>query len=214
MHSCVSCCTSVVSLGYVCETFPRRRISSQKKLCKPSSTNLSQCLQIYVSCFWLALFIASGFPCFLLLVGLVSCLWLALWVPGRKTRMSPRRNPQAKLNHLAPLSCLQICVSCLWPTLGVTRAFHIQGRATLDILQPGFSAWWPPARQGPADIEGEIQIDSLMYTCVCTHIFTVHIVYMFFFCERRRFSFQKKASGQRNKRIPRRNGAQSQIQPS
>ena len=92
MHSCVSRCTSLVGLGYVCETISGRRISSQKKLYKLSSTNLSQCLQICVSCLWLALFIASGF--------LVSCLWLALFLafgwpsgfPGRETRMNPRRN--------------------------------------------------------------------------------------------------------------------------
>jgi hypothetical protein len=73
MHSCVSCCPSLVGLGYVCETIPTRRTSSQKKLLKRSSTNLSQCLQICVVdpayCFWLSLFLAFGWPCFLPLLG-------------------------------------------------------------------------------------------------------------------------------------------------
>ena len=80
MHSCVFGCTWQ-AWAMLVKQVPEEKISSQKKLYKPSSTNLSQCLQIYVSCLWLALLIASGWPCFLLLVGLISCLWLALWAP-------------------------------------------------------------------------------------------------------------------------------------
>ena len=68
------------------ESVPRRNYISQAQ-----PTYLSVCKYV---------FLAFGWPCSLLLVFLVSCLWLALFLafgwtsglPGRKTRMNPRRN--------------------------------------------------------------------------------------------------------------------------
>ena len=67
------------------ESVPRRNYISQAQ-----PTNLSVCKYTFVAFGWL---------CLLLLVGLVSCIWLALFpafgwpsgLPGCKTRMDPRR---------------------------------------------------------------------------------------------------------------------------
>ena len=131
------------------ESAPRRNYISQAQ-----PTYLSVCKYV---------FLAFGWPCLLLLVFLVSCLWLALFLafgwtsglPGRKTRMNPRRNlTPSQAQPACPAVCRYVFLA-FGPHLGY-QGLPYSRRVTLDILQPGFSVWSPPAKQGPADIEGEI----------------------------------------------------------